>query len=415
MDLLGDIVEKDPYGDAGRKEESMPRNESGFPALYKPKKVSSWKARLKAKKEKEKVEVPRSEAQSIHADNIKRMSEMSEEEIMREKQELLEQLDPRLVRNLLRNINKRQEGKAPMFAEIEGASGTWVGGYNESLRGLPALDEAQVNESLDIVPGPKKEQEEKEEEYPPLDDDDVAPLDYQMAQAVDHTANEELLKDVHFVSQSEDVEEQTPLSLDDPDFDEKLHARYFPQLPRDIDRMQWMQPVDSEAEPESVSRGTITAVSDCRFDFRGDLVPPSREITSTTVSALHHHAQDPQLAGYTLLELDHLARSTFPAQRSIAIQTLGRILYRLGKQTYYQLVPEVDAKTYHEDGSVKGVMDKIYAMFWDLVKEIGIVKWLEYTAVEKNTRNLSVRNYAIDALWLWRQGGGDPREAPSKN
>lgn len=427
MDLLGDIVEKDPYGDVERKEADMPLNKNGFPELYKPKKVSSWKVRLQQKaKEKKQTTTTKevrpaaapaaaaSEAESIHMDNIKRMNDMTEEEIMREKQELLEQLNPKLVRNLLKNINKRQEGQAPMFAEIEGASGTWVGGFNENLKDLPSLSNAQVNDSLDIVtPLPPKEvvQEESEDEveYPPLDEDDVAPLDYQMAQAVDHTANEELLKDVHFVSQHhEEEEDDTPLSLDDPDFDKKLHDRYFPQLPRDVDKMKWMQPID-DGEAESLNNGVLGAVSDCRFDFKGNLVPPSREIDSTTISALHHHAQDPQLAGYNLLELDHLARSTFPSQRCIAIQTLGRILYKLGKQSYYQLVPEIDAETYKEDGSIEKVMNKIYAMFWDLVKEIGIIDWLEYTSIEKNTPNISVRNYAIDALWLWKQGGGDFR------
>jgi hypothetical protein len=46
---------------------------------------------------------------------------------------------------------------------------------------------------------------------------------------------------------------------------------------------------------------------------------------------LHHHGEAPEAAGYTVPELARLARSAFPAQRCVAFQTLGRLLYRLGR------------------------------------------------------------------------------------
>lgn len=417
MDLLGDIVEKDPYNDNDTVI-SHKNTVNGFPKLYKPKKISSWKQRLQDKNKKKPKKT--SEAESIHLDNLKKMNDMTEEEILNEQKDLLNSLNPKLIQNLLKNINQRTEADGnPLFAEIEGASGTWVGGFNENLKNLPSLSNDQVNDSLDIVQPMKQltvtdssssEEEEKEEiVYPPLDDDDVAPLDYQMAQAIDHSTNEDLLKDVHFISphnHNHTNDEETPLlDINDPDFNEKLHQKYFPNLPKDIDKLKWMDPVTTTDPVDSV----IDSVADIRFDFNGNLVPPTREIDSTTISGLHHHSQDPQLAGYTLLELDHLSRSTYPSQRSIAIQTIGRILYKLGKQTYYQLIPEIDSQTYKEDGSIENVMNKIYSMFWDMLKELGTINWLEFTSIEKNTRNISVRNYAIDALWLWKQGGGDFR------
>ncbi|SMN21390.1 similar to Saccharomyces cerevisiae YDR527W RBA50 Protein involved in transcription [Maudiozyma saulgeensis] len=428
MDLLGDIVEKDPYNDSDRLEKPIiQQTKNGFPELYKPKKISSWKQRLQQKKQQQPATKKLSEAESIHMDNIKKLNDMTEDEILKEKKDLLNSLDPKLIQNLLKNINKRQDNETPLFAEIEGASGTWVGGFNENLKNLPSLSNKQVNDSLDIVtPSTNikspviqthKEDVEDEEisdiEYPPLDEDDVAPLDYQMAQAIDHTANEDLLKDVHFVSphnhdDDDNDNDETPLDINDPNFDEKLHSRYFPHLPKDIDKLKWMK---SSPEDDDIAKdnAVIESVADCRFDFNGNLVPPTRDITSTTTSALHHHSQDPQLAGYTILELDHLSRSTYPSQRCIAIQTLGRILYKLGKQSYYQLVPEIDAETYQEDGNIENVMNKIYAMFWEMLKELQTIQWLEFSSIEKNTPNLSVRNYAIDALWLWKQGGGDFR------
>lgn len=408
MDLLGDIVEKDtatPFDD-----DNVSRsNVNGFPELYKPTKISSWRQRLQ---QKEKANKPvktssMSEAQSIHVENLKTLKNMSPEDISKERQELFESLDPKLIHTLLKNMNKRSadDKNGPIFAEIEGAPGTWVGGTNE-IRDLPSLNDEQVDKALGIFnESPSQPQPQPQEvQDVPDDEDDVAPLDFQMAQSLDHMSNEELLKDVHFVKHDNDLID-TDLKLDDPDFDDKLHAKYFPDLPKDIEKLKWMQPISDDNDAKF-----IRDVSQCRFDFNGNLVPPTRDISSTTHTGLHHHSDDPQLAGYTIPELQRLSRSTFPAQRSVAIQTLGRILYKLGKQSYYQLVPEVDLETYKEDGSAKGVMNKIYSMFWDLCKDCRIIECLQDAADECKTRHLSVRNYALDALWLWKRGGGDFRE-----
>lgn len=218
--------------------------------------------------------------------------------------------------------------------------------------------------------------------------------------------NEDLFKDVHFIKEENQNEiDLEKLDINDPDFNDKLHDKYFPDLPKEVNKLKWMQPIHQEENKNCI----IEDVFECRFDFSGNLVPPTRQIESTVHSGLHHHSESPELAGYTIVELEHLARSTFASQRCIAIQTLGRILYKLGQKSYYQLVPEIDSETYKEDGSISNVMDKIYSMFWDLIKDGKIIESLEIASDEKYTRNLSVRNYAIDALWLWKQGGGDFR------
>ncbi|CCD25776.1 Rba50p NDAI_0F04580 [Naumovozyma dairenensis CBS 421] len=506
MDLLGDIVEKNISSD----EESLGTNhnndhdddllnfeikehkdlddiypensaKNGFPELYKPTKISSWKQRLRAKKvqQKEKSsskdEIPRvrrepmerkkenvmSEAQSIHMENLNRIKDMTDEQFLNEKRELLESLNPKLIKNLLSKINKRLDNdtnnSTALFPEVEGASGTWVGGINENvvpttndINKLPSLlDDEQVKKVLNIQDlslndsdgnEPQKEvrfegennktidhdDEANVSVYDDYDDvDDVAPLDYQMAQTIDHMSNEELMKDVHFIthnhnhSQNDEEmegEEDVDVNLDinDPDFDSKLHEKYFPDLPKDIDKLKWFQQVPNLPENGNENGIIIEDVSQCRFDFNGNLIPPTRKIDNTTHSALHHHATDPQLAGYTIPELQHLSISNFPSQRCISIQILGRILYKLGKQTYYQLIPEVDVETYQEDGNIDNVMKRIYSMFWDLCKTCNVIESLEIAANESFTKNLSVRNYAIDALWLWRKGGGDFRISEEK-
>lgn len=337
---------------------------------------------------------------------------MSPEEIARERQELLESLDPKLIQKLLKNVQKSDK----IFAEIEGASGTWVGGKNEAVANvddLPPLDEDMVNRALDLnateLPKetsaslPKDDESDKQESEdqdiaPPLDDDDIAPLEFQVAQTIDHMANEDLLKDVHFVAPKVDEnDDDDPLDINDPEFNEKLHKKFFPNLPKEVDKLKWMEKL-----PEDKGISTIEDVTQCRFDFKGNLVPPNRPIDNTN-SGLHHHSEDQHLAGYTIIELAHLARSQFASQRAIAIRTLGRILYKLGKQEYNsQLTVEVNDESEAEDAT-----KHIYMMFWDLVKDTKVIELLELGSDEKYTKSLSIRNYAIEALWLWKQGGGN--------
>ncbi|CAI4377696.1 BCN_G0013980.mRNA.1.CDS.1 [Saccharomyces cerevisiae] len=436
MDLLGDIVEKDTSDSVESNDNgTLSTNNcgTGFPELYKPKKISSWKERLREKRAQKKqtsgkdaekqqtsTDAPLSEAKSIHNENIKVLQGMSDEQIVQEREDLYNSLDPKLIGKLLKNINKRakDENNTPLFAEIEGASGTWVGGNKQGIYDLPPLDDEDVDVALEIRPKLGKdtkhvqfeeagEEKDVEEEAKTNDDvDDIAPLDFQMAQCIDHMKNEELFKDVHFIKEESQNEiNLEKLDINDPNFNDKLHEKYFPDLPKEVNKLKWMQPVQQKTDKNYI----IEDVSECRFDFNGDLVPPTRQIDSTIHSGLHHHSDSPELAGYTIVELEHLARSTFPSQRCIAIQTLGRILYKLGQKSYYQLVPEIDADTYKKDGSISNVMDKIYSMFWDLIKDGKVIESLEIASDEKFTRNLSVRNYAIDALWLWKQGGGDFR------
>ncbi|CAR23809.1 Rba50p [Lachancea thermotolerans CBS 6340] len=449
MDLLGDIVEKD-VSEAPALHEAPP---TGFPALYQPEKVSSWKVRLQQKNKQkrtsqtskrerdtpakraveEPVIPPETEAQRIHQENVTRMRSMTPEQLEQERRELLESLDPAVLHGLLKRAARREEPaslqesmktvKAPLFAEVEGAPGTWVGGSRE-FSDLPHLDDAAVDKALGIPETKAKhvkfqdQDDESRAEFPgdeeecfpePLPDDDMAPQEYQFVQQMDHMNNEDLLKDVHFIRPNTVDNDFEALDINDPSFDEKLHKKYFPDLPKESDKMAWMKPVSS-AKPT----GLIEDVTQCRFDFQGSLVPPDREIKSTQ-DGLHHHSEEPELAGYTIVELQHLSRSTFPAQRCIAIQTLGRILYKLGKQSYNQLIPEVDAGTYEEMGGAEAILNHIYGMFWDLCKVSMVIESLTDAADENSTKNLSVRNYAIDALWLWKEGGGDFRTGKNEN
>lgn len=432
MKLVGDIIEKDVTSSSIEIEISS--QTTGFPKLYEPEKFSSWRTRLQAKKKalQKSKELDNennlntnydqmSEAERIHWENIKLLNSMSFDQILKEKSELLDSLNPNVLQSLInrvdKKLNKEKDIKddsllSPFFTEIEGGFGNWIGGTKE-FPNFPRLDDAAVDRALGIKTKKEKNvkfQDESDNVFNCTrgikDEDDIAIQEYQFVQKMDHMSNEELLKDVHFlkIKKSNNIlEEFEALDIYDANFNEKLHEKYFPDLPKEIEKTEWFSPISSNE-----NREILDDVSECRFDFKGNLVPLTREIKNT-FSGLHHHSDKPELAGYTISELEYLSRSTFSPQRCIAIQTLGRILYKLGKQNYYQITPEVDLKTYKEEGGTEGVTNRVYAMFWDLLKSTRVIESLKNSADETKTKSLNVRNYAIDALWLWKQGGGDFR------
>ena len=201
------------------------------------------------------------------------------------------------------------------------------------------------------------------------------------------------------------------MDINDPDFQDKLHEKYFPDLPKDTDKLKWMEPLPELGTGDLV----FDNVAELRFDFKGDLIVPTGNNNISTTEGLHHHSENPSLAGYTLRELAHLSRSTVPGQRCIAIRTLGRILHKLGKGKY-NIIPEFESDEDGEevpinDEALRSAASEFDQMFWGLIDELRVIDTLEESADEKFTPNLSVRNYAIEALWLWKQGGGNKRHA----
>src|SRR5262249_23663368 len=140
---------------------------------------------------------------------------------------------------------------------------------------------------------------------------------------------------IHFPQPHPESDTEPDPDPSSPEFLAHLHKKYFPNLPADPQKLAWMMPPsDTEPDPHYSPMLNSLLPSSLRFDFRGRLLPPrkSREIPAHL--GLHHHADSPLSAGYTVPELAHLARSSFPAQRCMAFQTLGRVLFRLGSGAY---------------------------------------------------------------------------------
>ncbi|CDR40693.1 CYFA0S05e03356g1_1 [Cyberlindnera fabianii] len=460
MDLLGEIVEKEveaPVAPSFRAGQPT----GGFP---KPRPKSAWKARQEKKRQEDQQDVKKSkdgyeidettgmkrlpkekqnmdysgmsEAERIHMENIEILSKMSDEQRAREKEELLGTMDPNILQALLRRTEKKEEelkGKnAKKDMEFEGY-GTWIGGGRNGEEWMePRLDKDRVDEALGIKSLPADGLSDALEkkvrfdsvtqvkyEEDPIDDgwedvedlDEIAPASYQLAQEASNVPLEEAMNTVHFPKPAPVEEDDYKIDINDPDFQEKLHEKYFPDLPKDTEKLKWMEPMP-EIDTSSL---VFDNVSDLRFDFKGNLMVPGANKTIDISKGLHHHSDTPSLAGYTMMELARLARSTVPGQRCIAIQTLGRILHKLGKGKY-NIVPEFvseenDEPVEADADTVKKAATEFDQMFWGMIDELRIIETLEEAADENLTRNLSVRSYATEALWLWKQGGGNKRHA----
>ena len=186
-----------------------------------------------------------------------------------------------------------------------------------------------------------------------------------------------------------------------PSFLSDLHSKYFPSLPADPSRLSWMQPIpaSSSYSPNAPS----LPPSALRFDFCGHLLPPRLSAQLPSAMGLHHHSSAPGSAGYTIPELAHLARSSFPSQRCIAMQTLGRILFRLGRGDFGE---EVVAE--EEDGE-EGGGGALCEGLWNEMEKGRVIDGLVEAAGgagEFKGGNRSVWVTATEAVWNWRKGGG---------
>lgn len=424
MSLFGDIVEHETE-EATLPDLTEHEKLTGFPALQKIelKRPSRFKSKFGGSRPPPRQQPPKevpsdppaaaskeqakSEAQQIHEENLKRIMQLSPDQFISERDELFQGLDPKL----LEGLKKRAEKKEHRHEHAEGFDG-WIGGGRDGTN-LPHLDAEEVNKALGIktvkfdetpVEHQIMNSVESDDEIGEQDEDEdaeIAPDDYQIV-----PPEEAATADMHFPKPKKAMDDPE-MDINDPRFLDKLHEKYYPDLPKETNKLAWMA-----EQPSQERKTSYEAISDMRFDFKGNLIElddnSSTEIP--TYLGLHHHSEDPHMAGYTLTELAHLARSVVPTQRCIAIQTLGRILHKLGLHKY-NIMPIQDEEDDNQiTKEVSILMKEFELMMWDMVDKLRIIETITEAADEKKTRNLSVRNYAIEALWLWKQGGGRPED-----
>ncbi|KAK1831241.1 RPAP1-like protein [Podospora conica] len=316
------------------------------------------------------------ERRRIDEENQAILASMSSQDIVGAQKDLYDSLDPSLIQMLLRRATLDQRPTGPDPFDIPPAP------EPESKQGPPPeikIDDTSKEPSkVDETPAPKPKKTVTFDAPPPSEDADPA-----------HDTT-------HFPS----TPSVPDLDPSDPNFLETLHKKYFPNLPADPSKLAWMAPIPSEhsaADRESpyYPGQDSLPISSLRFDFRGSLIPPRASRSIPVSKGLHHHGEAPEAAGYTILELARLARSAVPAQRCIAYQTLGRMLYRLGQGEW-----GVGA------GGRDGDEDDLAFAMWRCIAEGRVLDALaEEASLPEGKGHMSAKAYATEALWLLEKGG----------
>lgn len=298
-----------------------------------------------------------SERQRIDAENKQRLAEMSPEDIEEARQELMNGLSPSLIERLLKKANI-DEGRT-------------------DLEQFPEYDQ-QAEKATQQRKSPSKRVTFEEPEPKRLNDPEPTQQQSQATKVSHDSLNPES------TPQNSRPPELDPSS---PNFLSELHEKYFPELPSDPATLSWMQPLPEKSSYDA-SAESIPAAA-LRFDFRGRLLPPRLSSQLPSTLGLHHHSSAPSSAGYTIPELAHLCRSSFPSQRSIAIQTLGRILFRLGRGDFGREGDDLCEGLWKEMDRGR-VLDSL----------------VEAAGGDGEKGNRTVWVTATEAVWFWRKGGG---------
>ncbi|QPG93787.1 hypothetical protein C2857_002452 [Epichloe festucae Fl1] len=409
--LIGDIVERDSRESKQVEFPVAPSSSTGFPQHKRRWKGSAFKqqrsggaSRLSAHTDENKASIQDGrqaknfdevEKTRIDQENRQKLASMSPQEIAQAQDDILNGLNPGLIQRLLQRANIDEASSSPSpFDEPNPKNDTEAQGAEQPQILPPQVRTANSEQapsaesgtpsarpvpSSDVKDGLETPQKKVVDNY----DEDQAParIPQELFPITDQP------KSTHFPA-SPSLPDLDP---SDPDFLAALHQKYFPNLPTDPSKLAWMAPVptqDSVADKDSpYYPHPEIAVSALRFDFRGRFLSPrvSRSIPST--KGLHHHGEAPEAAGYTIAELSRLARSAVPAQRCMAYQTLGRILYRLGQGEW--------GKT--EDHPI--------AMgIWTAMKKGRVLESLMEAAAGEGGHRGS-RAFATEALWLFERGG----------
>ncbi|CAH8510214.1 unnamed protein product [Dicrocoelium dendriticum] len=215
-----------------------------------------------------------SEVKRIHQENINRLSEMSEADILREREILLSSMDPSTISFFLHKDRK-----------IACSSGN-CHHANEATVAVDSGSNSLTSKTHDpskypILPSPN---------IPHMNELEPDKLEWTLElPAVAKTA-----PGVHMVPK---------VSSDDDD----------------------IEMIDSLRDlPSRTSISVESKPCQARFDLSGLLVHPDAVVD--THLGLHHHGDEPERAGYTVGELFHLSRSSVPAQRRLALATLSASL-----------------------------------------------------------------------------------------
>jgi hypothetical protein len=433
--FVGDIQERDSSSANPPVAPSLKPNANGFPAHKKRvPRVSAFKqqravkeqqaaATLRASAKTQDAPKPRSafgvdrdeERRAIDEENRRTLAGMSDAEIEQERQELLSSLNPALLQKLLMRSNIDQGSNEQDFDTEPSTPAAVIPSTTDEAKIEPQPKTLTSKKVSFASSGPQNETPPQTEStsiptaQPPSNDNTTS------------TAMPDTTDSIHFPQPPQPPD----LDPNDPSFLKNLHEKYFPTLPYDPSSLSWMSPIDP-SDTKSPYHPSQTALNpaELRFDFSGNLLAPSVARAIPTDRGLHHHAEAPEAAGYTIPELAVTARSKVASQRCIAYQTLGRILYRLGRGEFgvesteqttdgpakVAKNPEVMEDENGEEWVEEDIGSAMAGGLWQCIEEGRVIETLTEEA-NKERGHLTARTFAQEALWNWRRGGGRKRQA----
>lgn len=408
--LIGEIHERAPS--AAVPPAPKPPSGSGFPEHKKRFQRSSFKQRRanQQQEQQQQSSAPvNDEKKSIDEQNRRQLASMSNTEINEEREELISSLDPGLLERFLRRA--KIDDASPQDTPAE-----------EKPEPQKSTAKPAKSVSFDVPEPPKAAPPPPADTKPPSStiNEDLPPSNLPDDL---HPASE--IPSFHFPTPQppSSSSAQTPVpNLDpsSPSFLADLQSHYFPNIQHDPNALSWLQQPSSDPEDPAAATSAYHPASQAdavhpaalRFSLVGTILSPNTSLSLPTSLGLHHHGNDPQAAGYTIPELAILGRSSFPAQRCIAWQVLGRILFRLGRGEF------------GERGStlVEGL--------WFVVEKEGSIALMLAEADGASSsssssgsastpagtvkgagigRHASAAAWAVEGVWLWQKGGGGDR------
>ncbi|KAK7966619.1 uncharacterized protein PG986_000896 [Apiospora aurea] len=359
---------------------------------------------------------PEDEKSSIDRENSQRLASMSPEEIEAARQELFNGMDSSLLQRLLKRANlDEQNGPSPFMDDKPAEQpATQADGTELSSPPTTTTDVQDTDKSAaKTEEGPKTPKKKVTFETPTVEDDNddsTAPAPSSTAQQAAQPAPsaEDHDEAQHGRTHWPEPPQVPDLDPSDPNFLEALHTKYFPNLPADPSKLAWMAPIPTANSPADFDspyhpRQSSLPISQLRFDFRGTLLPPRISRAVPVSKGLHHHGEAPEAAGYTVGELARLTRSAVPGQRCIAYQTLGRILFRLGRGEFGR------------DDVAEGVWATVQEnRVMESIREEANVDPADFAAGNmvgdgRGRGHRSAYAFAVEALWLFEKGGWKER------
>ncbi|KAJ5110795.1 hypothetical protein N7532_001330 [Penicillium argentinense] len=433
FDLIGEIREREPTA-AEPPAPTPTASSTGFPAHRRRNKPSSFKQR-RAEQAAAPNPAPtqptpgslQDDKKAIGEENRRHLASMSDAQIEKEREELMASLDPGLLQRFLRRARVDDDTQGE-FENKTPSSNPPAG-----LESKPEPTSKKKSVSLDVPPQPETSKKQEAPNPPasnpvtnlPPGHDDLPPTqipaDLHPASEYPTTMDPSTIERFHFPQPTQPMPTLDPSS---PNFLDELKTHYFPEITHDPTALSWLQPPstdkeDPEAEsayhPSSIAEGVVPSA--IRFSLRGTILSPSTSLSLPTTLGLHHHGDDPHAAGYTVPELAILSRSTFPAQRCIAWQVLGRILYRLGKGEFGERGGQLcDGLWFviEKENVVAGMLAEADGAAGST---IGSGKNQSSNGDERGSfpvasgigKHASASAWAVEGVWLWQKGGGGDR------